>query len=147
MRATLTLIERYIIEAINRETKDIIQLHKETSIEIQILKKVLSRLLDKDLICFKDDGYAIKLVNLKKYSGNKKIEITNIMKEISSNSNQVSIKKVYLNTKENLRLKSMFDDIEKYIESRSSHSESVKKKTILYWGQQNYGELINNYLN
>ncbi len=147
MKSTLTLIDRYVIEAINKRQIDLISLNQETGIEIRVLQKVLSRLESLELVLCHQNQYSVHLKNLKVYSKSKKIEVMNIMKEISFNSKQVSIKKVYLSKSDDLRVQSMFQDIEDFIESRSSKHKSVKSKTLLYWGQQNYGELINNYIN
>ena len=147
MKSTLTLIDRYVIEAINKRQIDLISLNQETGIEIRVLQKVLSRLESLELVLCHQNQYSVHLKNLKVYSKSKKFEVMNIMKEISFNSKQVSIKKVYLSKSDDLRVQSMFQDIENFIESRSSKHKSVKSKTLLYWGQQNYGELINNYIN
>ena len=147
MKSTLTLIDRYVIEAINKRQIDLISLNQETGIEIRVLQKVLSILESLELVLCHQNQYSVHLKNLKVYSKSKKFEVMNIMKEISFNSKQVSIKKVYLSKSDDLRVQSMFQDIENFIESRSSKHKSVKSKTLLYWGQQNYGELINNYIN
>lgn len=146
MSSTLTLIDRYVLEAINKKQKGIIQLNIDTGIEVPILQKVLNRLTVLKLTSESDGLYSINLKVLKGYTASKRHEVSNMMKEISLESKQVSIKKVHLNQSELQRVQSMFQEIECFIESKSSSSKAIKEKFVIYWGQQNYAELIKNYL-
>lgn len=147
MNSTLTLIERYVLEAIQKKEIDIITLNLETGVDIRILQNVLKRLYEKKLIICNKNFYRIHLEQLKKYSSEKKIEVLNIMKEIALNNNSLSLKKVYLTKQEQKRVQTMFEDIERYIESKKVTKKAVNKKTVFYWGKQNYGDLIKNYIN
>lgn len=147
MKHALTLIERYIIEAINNSQVSLLELNKTTGIEVHILQRILRNLFNKELLHIESDLYSLNLEQLGTYSDTKRIEISNIMKEVSLNTNYVSIKKVYLSANDQLRVKSMFEDIERFIEKKNNLSAPIKDKSILYWGEKNYGELINNYMN
>lgn len=143
----LTLIERYIIEAISSHGTTLQELQEKTHLEERIIRKVLLHLEQINLIEVKGKKIKINIDNLSMKNTSKHLEVKRLLSELSLSHKELKLKKVYLSEKDFSRLKIMFNEIEHFLLDKKKEKGKVREQTILFWGHQNYGQLVQKYLN
>lgn len=142
----LTLIERYIIEAIGTNEVTLDELFKRTSLDLRVLIKVVERLQELDYLISKNKEIRVNTQALSNYRTNKELEIRRLFSELSIHHNELKIKKVNLSQTQAQRLKVMFEEIERFFNSCKTRPEKINEQNIFFWGNQNYNKLITEYL-
>jgi hypothetical protein len=142
----LTLIERYIIEAIGTNEVTLDELFKRTSLDLRVLIKVVERLQELDYLISKNKEIRVNTQALSNYRTNKELEIRRLFSELSIHHNELKIKKVNLSQTQAQRLKVMFEEIERFLNSCKTRPEKINEQNIFFWGNQNYNKLITEYL-
>lgn len=142
----LTLIERYIIEAIGTNEVTLDELFKRTSLDLRVLMKVVERLQELDYLLSKNKQIKVNTLALSQYQTNKEFEIRRLFSELSIHHNELKIKKVNLSQTQAQRLKIMFEEIERFLNSCKTRPEKIDEQNIFFWGNQNYNKLITEYL-
>lgn len=142
----LTLIERYIIEAIGTNEVTLDELFKRTSLDLRVLIKVVERLQELDYLISKNKEIRVNTQALSNYRTNKELEIRRLFSELSIHHNELKIKKVNLSQIQAQRLKVMFEEIERFLNSCKTRPEKINEQNIFFWGNQNYNKLITEYL-
>lgn len=143
----INLIDRYIIECINKDSLNLIEISNRTQIDLEIIKRILERLLNLDLVLVKEGYYSLNINLLKKLHDNKDIEVRRLLSELSVCNDQLKIRKVYLRSNDLNQVKNMFLEIDSFIKRSSREATQISNQEVFFWGSQNYGKLINNYLN
>lgn len=142
----LTLIERYTIEAIGTNEVTLDELFKRTNLDLRVLMKVVERLQELDYLLSKNKKIKVNTQTLSQYRNNKEFEIRRLFSELSIHHNELKIKKVNLSQIQAQRLKVMFEEIERFLNSCKTRPEKINEQNIFFWGNQNYNKLITEYL-
>ena len=159
MNFTLTPIERMILESLNECEKNNLELFKCTTIPPLVLTNCLKTLLSQDLIKYRNGKYLINenlsshMISLLKDQLNNKIETLEIISNCLESNHQGSsfnLKKVSLDPDDLVVYKGLINQMDTFIKevnikNKRKTVNSADKK-IIFWGEGNYGIVINTYI-
>lgn len=145
-----------ILESLQRAPKTNLELLKCTTIKPEVLHLALNSLSAKSLILLKERTYKINPVLSKqmkallKEQENIKQEVTEIIStcfDLACNGeSDFKLKKVYLNKEDLLVYKGLKHQLETFLNSINNDKEETNNQTCIFWGEGNYGKIINHYI-
>lgn len=157
----LLIIERFVIESLNKRERTLHELVKDTGLEIGIVKNILSNLKMRNIICFKDSVYSLNLqtkdrwLNQINSSQNRCEEIkelfTSLVNEYFNKEQreaELKYKKVFLTKQEEAVLGIYLDKVDSYLNeiSKKKRVKNTKEQKIFVWGSANYGKMMDSYI-
>lgn len=157
MEFNLTILERMVLETLQIKSKDLSQIEHKTSIERNLLIKVLNSLVSKNLVIIFNNEYEINK-NLSqaildelndKYSLMSEIHeiIDSCLRKALSNEqkNSFKMKKVNMTQREEKIYDGLIYNLESFLGSLTKN-ENIAEQRIIFWGEGNYAEIKNNIL-
>jgi len=157
MNFNLTIIERMVLETLQVRSKTLSQIEESTTIERNILVKVINSLTTKNLILIYNNQYeinrnlsqAIKDELNDKFSLMSEIhEIINscLRRTLSHKSKQAfKLKKVNMTDREEKIYEGLVYNLESFLNSLTK-TDHIAQQKIIFWGEGNYAEIKNNIL-
>jgi hypothetical protein len=156
----LLVIERFILESLNKGQKNIKELESDTSLMRSLLVNLLSSLSTKGMVIFSKGKYSLN--QHKKAEWSKEINLVESkrdeMKElmislVNSHYNleqerrsSLKMKKVRLSSLDEKVLAAYFAQIEQYLQNLSLTErvteEPLTEQRVYVWGQSHYGDLV-----
>ncbi len=157
MNYNITLPERMILESLSKKSKDLLELTDCTGLQDRIVQNILSVLAAKNLIATHHNKYCISeylnsdMVKELNDPENKKIEIQYVLKSTldMKQKEAFNYKKVSMNDREKKIFNGHIYNLEAFIDSldKNKKDEQLKNQNIIFWGEVNYGKVINHMLN
>lgn len=156
MNIFISIIDRLILESLNKKPKTSLELQGCTSLELKIIETSLKNLSITGFITHIDGRYTLnnnlnpeQLDSLKNHLNmtNEINEIINASLSKSSELNNFKLKKVYLTETEEKILNGMLYNLESFFNNLTVSNQPTHKQKIIYWGNTSYENLIYNYLN
>ncbi len=164
MSLGLLIIERMVLESLNNKEKTIMQLKEDTKINEILLWNIIKSLMERSMVKKHNGHYKINTSNINNWldkinnDNNKKEEIKELFVSLvnqyysqHNNDTKIHLKKVYLTPRDEERLELLISAINSFLDDvknnqfRSSVNELSSKK-IIFVGQSNYIDLVNNSL-
>jgi hypothetical protein len=156
MNYNINLVERLLLESLQNKPKTAMEIHSCTSIDKQIIQGVLESLIAKNIVTTMDGKYVInknisndirgELNNSKDI----KIEFTEILNStfnLKKDDSVLKLKKVHMNEKEEKIFKGLLYNVESFLTGLEKKQDKLSKQQVIFWGEANYGKIINNYIN
>lgn len=152
-----TVLERMILESVNKSAKDLEQIHEDTGLDKSICTNVLFSLLAKNLIIIDFNVYRLNknlseaILSELTDQRNRCVEINALVREcvklsLLEGSDTFKFKKVYMSEKDKKLLKAMLYNIETFLDGLKSQKGKTKEETFVFWGGENYANAINAYI-
>ena len=159
----LLLVERLILEALEKKPLTSYQIVKETKLNPQLVGNLLSHLVQRNFLIFKDSTYTINYSDHLKKTLRNTDEIQAEVRELLGSfvnyyflkenpKTKLNVRKVYLTFSEEKELERRFQDIEQFlfqVEQNRKYKplkEPLYKKEMLIWGKGNYTKVVDNFL-
>jgi len=143
----LKIIEKYILESIQKENNSLFSIHKDTKLNPQDIEYHLETLKRKGFIT-KKLGRWERIQKEEKLNSFKFIELSRIAKACirssitKEDSQSFKIHKVYLSEKDEKIYQAMLYNIDTFLkESKKNKGETAQEK-IIFWGKCSYKNLI-----
>ncbi len=161
------VVERIVLECLEKYPQRFFAIQKDTGLNHNLLINVLSILLMRGMIHFKNSEYSLNLSKKPNWVNNindktfVKVELKELFsslvneyyKKEKSSDVSLNIQKIWLTKEERKKLQSKLEDIKcfiKRIENKRKfypQNEITKEKQILIWGASPYHTLINSIIN
>lgn len=152
-----TILERMVLESINKAAKSLDDIQEDTGLAGELCLNVVFSLSAKNLIVSKAGKYAFNanlcegIIAELKDSQNRAVELNMLIREcvkdtIMGDGQSFSFKKVYMNEKEKKLLKAMLYNLESFLEGLKENKGKTKDETFVFWGNENYGKAILDYI-
>ncbi len=165
MKDGLLLVERIILESLQNGQKTVDELSSDTCLKKNLLISLMSNLFNDHIIVKKGNYYDLNYENKKDwiYRVNSKESIKGEVKELFlSMINQhfeeleykscgLKMKKIFVSEKDEKILQAHFKNLHDFVENLEKYPvENCEKPThskkVIFWGQSDYGALIENSL-
>jgi predicted transcriptional regulator len=161
------VIERIVLESLEKRGKELFELVKDTKLDQNLLKNVLSHLINKGIIKRQDKGVFVlnnetksrwlSEINNRSSVGHELKElfsslVNNFFKEEVKKRTNLNMKKVYLTSKERDALDQKFKEIDQFLaqiaieRQRLPLKEITADKQVLFWGRSIYKDLVDEQL-
>lgn len=161
------VVERIVLESLEKKNKTLAELAVDTKLDENLLKNILSHLINKGIIKRnKDTSYFLdldsknkwlKLINNRTTIGFELKElfsslVNNYFKDEMKKRTNLSMKKVYLTKKEKEALDKKFLEIDQFLaqialeRQRLPLKEVTADKQVLFWGRSIYKDLVDEQL-
>ncbi|MEX1099320.1 MAG: hypothetical protein WEB87_02770 [Bacteriovoracaceae bacterium] len=152
-----TILERMILESINKSDKTVDAIQADTGVDTGACVNVICSLLAKNLVVQKNNIYQFNqslgpaIVAELNDRRNLTVEINTLVREcvkmsLLENQSSFKFKKVYMNEKEKKLLKAMLYNLETFLEGLKQNKGPTKEETFVFWGGENYAKAINAYI-
>lgn len=156
----LLVIERFVLESLNRGEKNLGELELDTKLSRSLLINLLSSLSMKNIVVFKDSKYQLSQhkkdlwleeINQTEARREEMKELMISLVNIFYNQNEVKrselkMKKVRLSKIDERILDKHFGEIEHYLNNlhrtQKNLDEPLTEQRVYVWGQSHYGDLI-----
>lgn len=157
MKYNLTILERMVLECLQKSEKSIGDIQNKTSIEINILSEVIKSLLSKNLINFKDAFYSLNrslnqaiLAELNDSTAllcevNEIINSCVRSKLDGQSKESFKLRKVNMSEREEKIYTGLLYNLEAFLNSLTK-SDEIKDQKVIFWGEGNYEDIKNNIL-
>jgi len=152
----LLLIERAVLECLGNEEKNTKQISEETGIKVDVVERIIASFLDSEIIFRRESSYLVNNLKLAKLVKNKvKYEVEEMLDcfcdvhfSTKSSESNMKLRKIVLNQDEQRYFKSMWQNMEDYLNrvEQENHNKKVKDQTIVFWGWSEYSDMINQYM-
>ena len=159
MKYQITLVERMILESLQIKPKNLNELNMCTKIEKDFIRNILTDLVSKNLIISRENKYQInkhldqsminELFN-KDFLNVELMEMTQFCikeKLYHKTEKAFKMKKVHMNEKEKKIYYGLLYNLESFLDSLEKKPLTTSDTTIHFWGEGNYGKIINHYIN
>ena len=165
MNKTLSILERIVIESLNKTPKNLILLSNDTGIRMNILENIVKELVAIEFIFFNDDIYKLNITKIKNWmkgshaSSSQKSELRSLFDLVVSNyqmnnklENKLKLQKVYLTYEEERIYNEHLAQLEDFIKqvNRNRKIDEIKfntnQESVIYWGHTEYSNLIDEAL-
>lgn len=152
-----TILERMILESINKSDKTLGQLQDDTGLEASICMNVVYSLLAKNLVLTKNNVYRINtnlcesIIAELRNQKNRAVEVNTLVREcvkasIVEGQDTFKFKKVYMTEKEKKLFKAMLYNLESFLAGLDNKGGKTKEETFIFWGGDNYANAISSYI-
>lgn len=152
-----TVLERMVLESINKSGKTLDEVQEDTGLGAELCLNVVFSLSAKNLIVTKADKYLINenlcegILSELKDAQNKAVELNMLVREcvkdtIIGGGESFGFKKVYMDEKEKKLLKAMLYNLESFLDGLKDNKGKTKDETFVFWGKENYGKAILDYI-
>ena len=152
-----TVLERMILESINKSPKNLDAIKEDTGLDSELCLNVVYSLSAKNLIVTKAQKYAINsnlcegIIAELKDSQNRAVELNMLVREcvkdtVMGKGDSFGFKKVYMNQREKKLLKAMLYNLESFLDGLKENKGKTKDETFVFWGKENYGKAILDYI-
>ncbi len=151
----LTTIERIILESLNKKKKSLKEVIDDVGIKGTSALMALESLIQKDLVLKNEELYQLslsskeKLIDMMKNKASIKSEVQELINyslnlAIKEKRGEFSLKKVYLNEKDEKMINSLFSQLQNYIDKllEKPTNHPTYKEKILYWGGSRYCDIL-----
>lgn len=154
------MLERIVIESIAKRESSLEQIHRDTKLEYNFILNLLSRLVKRGLIKFREGKYSVYQNQIAWRKINRDQSISCELKELTEGLvenyftdktvNVLKLQKVYMTEKDLRILDSLFNNIDIFIKNlkadqRKSKSEScTSEQKVIFWSYSGYNDLIQN---
>ncbi|MBT4791876.1 MAG: hypothetical protein HON90_09920, partial [Halobacteriovoraceae bacterium] len=127
-----------------------------TGLKKEVLSNTINLLITRNLITIRDKHYYLNnhlntsIRSELKDDRNISIEVHEIISaclRLSKIQKNFSLKKVYMNKKEENIFQGHLINLESFLNSLDNKNNKTSEQKIIFWGGENYGKIINNTLN
>lgn len=157
MSYNMTPLERIVLESLQISSKTLVKLSLCTNINECILNKVLTSLMEKNLILQSDDStFSLnksmdsQMIQLLQKKIEIKYELLEVLSEIIDlndlDDGRFFFKKVILNKDEEIVYKNLAYQLETFINNIQKKDRPLSEGKVILWGEANYGKIINSYI-
>ena len=156
MDYNITLIERLVLESLFNHPKSIQDLEDCTGLKKVVLNNIINLLVTRNIVCIQNQLYTLnKNLNqaiLKELNDETSIsievhEIIAACLRLHKNKKNFKLKKVLLDQKEEKILQGLLFNLESFLnELPNKKNIRTKNQKIIFWGGENYENIINNTL-
>lgn len=160
MNDGLLLVERMILESLEKGEKNIADLVQDTGLKTNLICNIIAHLVMDNIIHLRKGKYYLNLAEKEKWLplvNNKSliqqevkelfISLINAHFELSEKKQYgLKVKKIWLNSMDEKILEAHFNNLNEFIENLEKYparrkSEKLKEKRVIFWGQSFYGDL------
>lgn len=150
----LMMIERMILESLEREAQNLGELKEDTGLDYGLLNCLLGVLLQKDLIVYNRGKYSL---SLRSRNGDftDKVGVREEVREIlhsllqrhfsSEQSPCLKVRKVWMNEKDFTLFQAQLVNLERFIDSlkyNDKQNHKLQHQRVVVWGMSEYGDLM-----
>lgn len=159
MHYNITLPERMLLECLSAGDKSLLKIKRECQLEHSTALNILQSLLSKNLIVIKNKKYSLNSLidaHMQKelYSNSDLlVEVSEIVNSCvrdtvsKSKENPFKMRKVYMTAREEKIFHGLLYNLETFLDSLEINTKAnIADQTIIFWGEQNYGKIINDTL-
>ncbi len=161
-KSRFLLIERFVLEALGKNEKNIMQIHLDTGIELGMLQNILYALVDWKVL--KRDTKGIYKVRPKDFwevdesEFSLKEELSELIfcfldSYISEQRGNIKLQKVFMTEKEEKLFRSYMISMDTFVEDlrrkqafRVEDSKKYKDTHVVFWGMGRYRDIVDSYL-
>ncbi len=152
----LLVIERFILESLNKSAKNLIDLERDTHLNKELLLNLFSDLSAREIIFFKEGKYFLN--QNKKHFWSKEINDAEAkkeeMKELMATlinmhfsfKSSLKMKKVRLTSFDEKVLTGYFKQIDDYLTNLNNTEKTIEipisEQRLFVWGEGNYGQVV-----
>ncbi len=158
MNNSLTIIDRLIIETIQKKTFTLEELQINTKLQRSILESSLFELITKELVINTHQGYTLAeniendlALNFNTIDSlhNELTDITQtcIRNRLENDQKTFQLKKVYMNSSEEKIFRGLLYNLNSFLDSLDSKNKKTSSKKIIFWGEDSYENICNSILN
>ena len=150
-----TILDRAIIESINTKPQKLYELKDSLGIPQDLLTQSIQELLAIGIIKTEDSCFYINkqnIENIKSIINSKEqiqIELLDFFHTFTNGEDLSSLKmkKVHMTESEEKILNGLLYNVESFIKSlEADKKKKTKEQKIIFWGETNYENIINNYI-
>ncbi|MBC75215.1 MAG: hypothetical protein CME64_04300 [Halobacteriovoraceae bacterium] len=152
-----TILERMVLESINKGDKGLYEIVEDTGLEQKVCENVLYSLMAKGLIKISGTKYIISdnlsegIIAELKNQLNMTVEINTLVRECVKSSlmegeDSFKFKKVYMSESDKKFLKGMLYNLESFLDGLKNNKGATKEETFIFWGGENYAKAVNKYI-
>lgn len=151
----ISLLDRAIIESINTKPQKIHELKDSLGIPQDLLTQSVQELLATGILKTEDSIFYINkqnIENIKTIINSKEqiqIELLDFFHTFTNGEDLTTLKmkKVHMTDSEEKILKGLLYNVESFIKSlETNKKKKTKEQKIIFWGETNYENIINNYI-
>lgn len=149
----LTIVDRMVLESINKSDKNITAIQIDTSLPIKIINSVIENLLAQGFINLSKNHFIINpnmTDDLKKFLKDETEVISQIKSLICECVHQsmpdISFYKIAIKPDDMKILNTLFYNVESFIKGLKKTKGITKDETFVFWGKENYAKAIHSYI-
>ena len=159
MNYNITLPERMLLECLLTGDQTLPSIKVQCQLEQTAASNILQSLVSKNLVVIKNKKYTLnnELSSSMRQelhsSSDLLIEVSEILNSCvretisKSDAKPFKMKKVSMTAREQKIYKGLLYNMESFLTSVSNDDKNIANQTIIFWGEQNYGKVINDCLN
>ena len=137
----ISILERYILESIIQAPKGYNKIKFSTGLKDRVLRNALKSLQTKELVSLVSEVYMVNKANPVLVE-NQETEKEILLKTCINSSCSSKAFIVELSDRDEKLLSTMINNIENFLLESKKKSDEIKKKTVFFWGKQNYFKAI-----
>ncbi len=146
--ASLTSIERIVIESIGASEKSLPEIMKDTQLELRLLANVLHALTLRGWVVVSPQGYRINRSSHRDVIGSPEdhrqeaLELVEGL--VASKERRLGLHKVWMSEKDRVILRALFRNIEEFLRTLPPPPSEAQLHdyTLLVWGEDQYGSVV-----
>ncbi len=165
MDNTLLIIERIVIEALNKKALNFEKIQEQTSLSESLLQAVLGQLIQKGVLLYSRFEYVLnwnqkdQWLPLVTDKAGAKAEIKELFASLvngiyeNQSAGKLKVQKIYLNQREKDELDRKLSDIDSFIQGVRNQrkvypvKENISKQQVIFYGNSEYRNLVEDILN
>lgn len=165
MDNTILVVERIVIEALNKKAMNFERLMEQTALSEHLLQAILGQLIQKGIVLYKHWDYQLnwelkdKWLPLVTDKEGTKAEIKELFASLVNHiyeqegCSKLKVQKIYLNNREKEELDRKLSDIDSFIQGirnqRAAYpvKENISQQQVVFYGKSEYRALVNDILN
>jgi len=165
MDNTLLIIERIVIEALNKKALNFEKIQEQTSLSESLLQAVLGQLIQKGVLLYSRFEYELnwnqkdQWLPLVTDKAGAKAEIKELFASLvngiyeNQSAGKLKVQKIYLNQREKDELDRKLSDIDSFIQGVRNQrkvypvKENISKQQVIFYGNSEYRNLVDDILN
>ncbi|MBT3235563.1 MAG: hypothetical protein HN353_06410 [Bdellovibrionales bacterium] len=167
MKKGLLLIERIILESLEKKEKNIIELAKDTTLSSSVISNVLPHLMMRSMVNYQQgiyhlirDSYSLREINAGETIGDELKELFSSLvnryfqqeEQQRGVGTQLRLKKVWMTPMDEAQFNAHLVELERFLarveqETRQrDNCAPVSEQRVVFWGHSEYSQLINGSL-
>ncbi len=164
MDQTVLVIERIVIEALNRKSLNFEKLAEQVALSSSLLQAVLGQLIQKGIVSYSHFEYALNWETKEMWlpivtdKEGAKAEIKELFSSLvnriyeNQQEGKLKVQKIYLNNREKDELERKLSDIDSFIQGIRNQrkiypvKENISEQQVVFYGSSKYGSLVDDIL-
>lgn len=158
---SLLSVERMVLESLSLSSKNLFELHIDTSLEFRVLKKILALLEEKKLIFKKNEYFSFNKEEFKKLNHKESVkdevsELTEALVHSSltrnKNESSINLQKVSIRKEDEGIFQALISNLDNFIKEQQERCKKEKtngrlcEQRMFLWGHANYGSVVSETL-